>query len=135
MQCLHNLWQIIVCIVILWPNNPVKSKKYAAMLSVLIKEFENRFLRKKSIFLVYLYVYLYILYICNSIFSQYKYITCEFLNTVHRLSTRQSTQKFDHVSSTVFYKPCLAQKNTTCLTIKPYSCHGFVGIMYICEQL
>jgi len=108
MQCLHNLWQIIVCIVILWPNNPVKSKKYAAMLSVLIKEFENRILRKNQFFFVYLYVYLYILYICNCIFSQCKYITCEFLNTVHRLSTRYSTQKFDHVSSTVFYKPCLA---------------------------
>ena len=40
MQCLHNLWQIIVCIVILWPNNPVKSKKYAAMLFILIKKFE-----------------------------------------------------------------------------------------------
>ena len=63
MQCLHNLWQIIVCIVILWPNNPVKSKKYAAMLSVLIKEFENRILRKNQFFCIFVCVFVYFVYL------------------------------------------------------------------------
>ena len=60
---------------------PVNSKKYAAVLSVLIKEFENRFqdCKKKSSISV-----------CNIIFNWYKYITCKFSNGMYRVAIRYS---------------------------------------------
>jgi len=59
-------------------HSPVNSRKYAAMLSILIKQFENRFQdwsQKSSIFH----------FICNSIFSRPKYITSEFSNWMCRV--------------------------------------------------
>lgn len=41
-QCQLNLQQISLWILILDKHSPVEGKKYAAVLSVFIKEFENR---------------------------------------------------------------------------------------------
>jgi len=68
-------------------HSTVNREKYAALLSILMKEQVPR-LQKKSSFLKY---------ICNLIFSWHKYITCEFTNGMYRVSIRHSTQKFDHV--------------------------------------
>mgnify|MGYP001852001031 CR=1 FL=1 len=42
-QCQNKGWQIIVCILIHWLNAAMKSEKYTAMLSDLIRDFENSF--------------------------------------------------------------------------------------------
>ena len=61
-------------------HSPVNSKKHVALLFDLIQEFEKRFQdfwRKKSIFCC----------ICDSIFSQHKYVTCQFSNGMHRAAS------------------------------------------------
>ena len=66
-------------------HNFMNSDKYAALLSILIKEFENKlqdFWRKSSIFL----------HVCDSIFCWYKCITYKFSNGLYRVAVRHSTQ-------------------------------------------
>jgi len=49
----------------------VNREKCAAVLSVVIKDFENRFQDCKKIYISFFW------FICNSIFSQHKYFHCE----------------------------------------------------------
>ena len=67
-------------------HSSVNSERPEAVLSILIKEFENRpqdFKKKSSVFW----------YICNSIFSRYKCITCEFSTGIHRVAIKHPTQR------------------------------------------
>lgn len=76
----------------------MNSKKYAALLSILIREFENRFqdCKKNPNFFWF---------ICDSFSSWHKYMTCKFSNEMHRVAIRYSTEKLDHVSLLDFHKP------------------------------
>ena len=62
-------------------HSPVNTEKYAAVLSILMNKFENRFqcFKNKSFFF---------LYICDSIFSWHKYTTCKFSHGMYRVAIR-----------------------------------------------
>lgn len=102
-------------------HSPVYREKYAAVLSVLIRGFENRFQgcqkKKKSS-----------IYICDSIFSRNKYTTCKFSNEMYRFAIRYSTQKCDHVSLQDFHKTSLSREWYAPLCKQPYSCHHFLAV-------
>ena len=87
----RNLWQAQVMpnnfthFCVLFKHSPVISIKYAALLSVLIKEFENRFQISKII--------IFLFHIHNSISFWHKYIIYTFANGMHGVATRHSTQR------------------------------------------
>ncbi len=89
-----NLWQAqavannFMHFDVLAKHSPVNSEKYAAVLSILIKEFENRFqdLQKKHQFFC-------CCCICNSVFSTNKYIACTFSQGMCRVAIKYSIQK------------------------------------------
>ena len=102
-KCIQNetnygklrLWQIISYIWIYWLNTILLTgKKYAVLLSILIKEFATILKISEKI---------YFLYTCNCIFSQYKYITYEFSNGMYRAAIKYSTQKLYHGPLLDFY--------------------------------
>ena len=95
-------------------HSPVNSKKCAAVLFLLIKEFENRFQDCWKKILIFWSI-------CNSIFSQHKYITCEFSDGMYRAAIRYSTQRFHHVSLPAFYNLYLIGGEYLLFT--PHSCH------------
>jgi len=104
LQCLLKLWQIIVCILICWLNTVLgTAKKYAALLSILVKEFKKRFQscqKNHQFFFLYIYIF-------DSICSWCKYITWKCSSGRYRVAVRYSTQKFGRVSLPDFYKPYL----------------------------
>jgi len=108
-------------------HSPVNSEKYASLLSVLIKEIENKFQdwlkKKKSTFW----------YICDFIFNLHRYIICEFSNWTYRAVTRYSTPKPDHASFIRVYQ-------TFIRLILPLHNHTLLmsplfDSAYFCEQL
>ena len=106
-------------------HSPMNSKKYAPVLSVLIKEFENGFqeCQKKSSICV-----------CDTIFSQHKYMTCKFSNGMYRVAIRYSTQKSDHVSLPDFYKPSLTREKYPSLHNHTLFMSSLFGAADVCEQ-
>ena len=106
--------------------SPVNGLNYVTLLSILIKEFENKFQcfrKKKNLFL----------YICNSIFSQHKYITCEFSNWMYSVAIRHSTQKSDCVSSLNFTR--LIREKYPLFYNQALVTSSLFSSMYVCEQL
>ena len=61
---------------ILTKRSPVNSKKYAVIISVLIKEFDSRFQNCQN-------NYQFFWFTCNSIFSWHQYITLKFSNGMY----------------------------------------------------
>ena len=100
-QCQLKLWQISTHFDTLVKHCSVSREKYAAMLSVLIKEFENRFqdCRKKSSIFLYLW---------NSIFICHKYsFQTECIENIEGLW--YSTQNSEHASIRDFCKTSLSR--------------------------
>ena len=73
------------------------------------------------------------LYICNSIFSQHKYITCEFSNWMYSVAIRHSTQKSDCVSSLNFTR--LIREKYPLFYNQALVTSSLFSSMYVCEQL
>ena len=71
-------------------------------------------------------------YICDSIFSQHNYITCQYSDGMYRVAIRYSSPKLDHVSFLVFCKTRLTREkyhyNILHFTITPFSCHRFLAV-------
>ena len=86
----------------------MNSKKYAALLSILIKEFETfKFAKKLSVFW----------YIFDSNCNQQKHMTCKFSNGMYRVTIRYSTQKSDCISLLDFYKHSFIREKCLSLPI------------------
>jgi len=84
-QCWPQWWSIAVCTVMHWLNTvlwAVKNMNCALHSDRGIWEWVLRLLKKSSVFW----------YICTSIFSWHKYITCAFLKRRYRVAIRYSTQ-------------------------------------------
>ena len=62
-------------------SSALNSKEYADMLSILIKEFENKFQECQKT----------IIYVCDTIISWYNYITCNFSNGVYGVAVQLKT--------------------------------------------
>jgi len=62
-------------------SSALNSKEYADMLSILIKEFENKFQECQKT----------IIYVCDTIISWYNYITCDFSNGVYGVAVQLKT--------------------------------------------
>lgn len=99
-------------------HSPVSSRKYTAMLPILLKEFENMLQDCWKKILIFWSA-------CNSIFSQHKYMTWESSNGVQRVVIRYSTKKSDQAS---FISLILPEKNIPPFTVTLYSCHHFLVV-------
>ena len=87
-----KLWKVevmrnnVICFDALAKHRPVNSRKDAALLFILVKEFENRFQDFQKISPI-------VLYIRSSIFSQHEYNTCKFSNRIYKAAIKHSTQR------------------------------------------
>ena len=98
--CWLKWWLITVCIVVHGLNTvmwTVKNMHLDFHSDKGIWEQASRLLEKTSFFF----------YVCNSVFGQPKYISCEFSNGMHRAVIRHSTRKFDPDSLPDFSKTSL----------------------------
>lgn len=97
-------------------HNTVNSKRYAAMLSIVIKESEIRFQDcKKNISWMFWFI-------SNSIFSWHKYMTCEFSSGMYRVAMQnvitsfyQTSVREKHLSlhsHTLFVSPLFGSAST-----------------------
>ena len=114
---------------VLAKHRPVNSKKYATLLSGLIKEFGNRKTCSQKNH------HFFFLYICDSIFSWHKYITCTFSNEVCRVAVSHSGQRFDLVSLLDFDKVCLNREKYPMLHNHALFTSLLFDSMCTCEQL
>lgn len=100
-------------------HSPVNSKEYTILLSFLIKD---RFW--------YWWKIIKFWYICDSIFIWHKSITCKFSNEIYIyiFVIRYSTQNLvmSHYSASIW--PVLPEKDISCFTIMPYSCHCSLAV-------
>lgn len=111
-------------------HSPVNSKKYAVLLSVLIKEYlRTSFKIDEKV--INILVHLRFWYICDFIFSQY--ITREFSNGMCRVAFRHSTQNFDHVYLPHLYNPCITREKSLALHNHALFMTFLFGITYISE--
>jgi len=75
------------------------------------------------------------LYICDSILSQHKYITCKFSSGTYWFTIRHSTEKLDHVSLAEFYKASFVRERCPSLHNHTSFISLLFGSLYNCEQL
>lgn len=104
-------------------RSTVKSEKYAAVLFILIKKFENRFqyLKKKE-------KRSFFLYICNSIFRQQKSIICKLHTECIELQPAFNSKKNSVMSLCQTFISPLSREKYPSLHGHIYSCHQFLTI-------